>query len=345
MPPILEVNNISKQYEGKTQSAVQQINFTLEEGQIMTLTGESGSGKTTLLKIIAGLIEPNEGKIYLKGEWVKGPSRRLVPGHPDIKMVYQHYELSPNLNVRQNVMRILRAYVKEYQQEKADELLEICKLGHLADSYPRELSGGEKQRVALARAIAEEPVLLLMDEPFSNIDLSLKAHLKNEISAILEALQITTIIVSHDPQDALSMADTVAVMQEGKLLQLAPPEVIYQQPKNAYIAQLFGPCNLLSQKEAIKHLKLQETAQSMVCIRAEDIKLHPDKSGTHPASIKKIRFMGAFQEVIAQVGTQQLLLHYRGNHIRVGDQLSLSIAPEKVIYLTENNSVKRNTDS
>lgn len=334
MPPILKVSDVSKQYEEKSQPAVQHIHFTLEKGQILTLTGESGSGKTTLLKIIAGLIEADQGKVYLNGEWVKGPSRRLVPGHPDIKMVHQHYELSPNLNVRQNIMRILSAYVKEYQEERAAELLEICKLSHLHAHYPRELSGGERQRVALARALAEEPVLLLMDEPFSNIDLSLKSHLKHEILSILEELDITTIMVSHDPQDALSMSDQVAVMHQGKLLQMASPEEIYRQPTNTYVAQLFGPCNLLSQQEA-NQLKLPKTSHPMVCIRAEDIKLHPGQSGTYTARIKKIRFMGAFYEIMAQIGALQLQLHHQENHFQVGDQLSLSIDDKKIIYLSD----------
>ncbi|MDF9795878.1 ABC-type Fe3+/spermidine/putrescine transport system ATPase subunit [Catalinimonas alkaloidigena] len=334
MSTILEVKNVSKAYEGKDQNAVKNISFSLDKGQILTLTGESGSGKTSLLKIIAGLLEPDEGKIYLNGEWVKGPSRRLVPGHPEIKMVYQHYELSPKLNVAQNIKRILRAYVKEYQEERAEELMEICKLQHLRDSFPRELSGGEKQRVALARALAEEPLLLLMDEPFSNIDLSLKAHLKREIIDILEALEITTIIVSHDPQDALSMADQVAVMRQGKLLQLDKPEKIYKQPSNTYIAGLFGYCNIISTHEAKSALNLPTKRQSTLCIRSEDILIEPDvKDSKHQATIKNIRFMGAFYEVAVEYAQQNWVLYHRTNHIKVGDQVRLNIPKDKIITI------------
>ncbi|MEK6476819.1 ABC transporter ATP-binding protein [Catalinimonas sp. 4WD22] len=333
MSPILEVKNISKAYEGKNQSAVKNISFSLPKGEILTLTGESGSGKTSLLKIIAGLLEADEGKIYLNGEWVKGPARMLVPGHPDIKMVYQHYELSPKLNVRQNIMRILRAYVKEYQEERTEELMDICKLTHLQNSYPRELSGGEKQRVALARALAEEPLLLLMDEPFSNIDLGLKSHLKREIVDILEALEITTIIVSHDPQDALSMADQVAVMHQGKLLQMDNPEKIYRQPANAYVAELFGNCNMISSKEAKASLNLQ--LEEAHCIRSEDVQIQTDADGRHKATVRNIRFMGAFYEVEVAYAQQNWVLHHRTNHIKVGDQVQLSIPEEKIISIPD----------
>lgn len=335
MSPILEVKNISKAYEGKNQSAVKNINFSLSKGEILTLTGESGSGKTSLLKIISGLLEADEGKVYLNGEWVKGPARMLVPGHPDIKMVYQHYELSPNLNVRKNIMRILRAYIKEYQEERTDELMDICKLTHLQNSYPRELSGGEKQRVALARALAEEPLLLLMDEPFSNIDLGLKSHLKREIVDILEALEITTIIVSHDPQDALSMADQVAVMHRGELLQLDSPEKIYRQPANAYVAELFGNCNMINSQEAKASLNLPLKQKKTHCIRSEDIQIQTDTESRHKATVKNIRFMGAFYEVEVAYAQQNWVLHHRTNHIKVGDQVLLSIPEDKIISIPD----------
>ncbi len=331
MSRILEVSHVSKQYEGNTQPAVQDVSFSLEQGQILTLTGESGSGKTTLLKIIAGLIEADQGKVYLHDNWVKGPSRKLVPGHPDIKMVYQHYELSPNLNVRQNIMRILRAYVKEYQHERATELLEICKLSHLSGHYPRELSGGEKQRVALARAIAEEPVLLLMDEPFSNIDLSLKAHLKREINGILEALNITAIIVSHDPQDALSMADTVAVMRHGELLQMDSPENVYTKPSSAYVAQLFGHCNMINTTALKKAFEVPDDGL-LYGIRAEDLHI-TKQTNQRKSKIKSIRFMGAFYEVTVEIAQQSLMIHQQVHHSKVGDIVYLEFTPEKLISM------------
>ncbi|WKN31695.1 ABC transporter ATP-binding protein [Porifericola rhodea] len=336
MPPLLEVNKLSKQYEGKTEAAIHDISFSLDKGQILTLTGESGSGKTTLLKAISGLIQTDAGKVFLDGEWVKGPDRMLVPGHPDIKMVYQHYELSPNLNVAQNIMRILRAYVKEYQQERTEELMELCKLSHLRAHYPRELSGGEKQRVALARAIAEEPVLLLMDEPFSNIDVSLKTHLKSELLEILRSLEITAIIVSHDPQDALSMADQVAVMQNGHLQQLDSPENVYRKPVNAYVAQLFGHCNLIAATDELAAQLNSQPKTTQLCIRAEDISVDEQGKSAWKAQVKNIRFMGAFYEVEVEMARQRLLFHHRANHIEVGDEISLSIPTHKIISLGTN---------
>lgn len=332
MPPLLEVKQLSKKYDGNEQSAVHDVSFRLEEGQVMSLTGESGSGKTTLLKLVGGLLEPDTGEVLLAGEKVKGPKARLVAGHPDIKFVFQHYNLSPNITVRQNIAHILNAYVAEYRDERTEELIRLCKLSPLAESYPRELSGGEKQRVALARAIAEEPRLLLMDEPFSNLDISLKKHLKDEITEILDAFKITAIIVTHDPQDALSMAEKVAVMQSGQLLQMASPDTIYRQPTNAYVAQLFGTCNFLD-KENARVLVEKADPGHMVCLRAEDIELGEALEGSPTALVKKINYMGAFQEVKLEINQQIIRSHHRSNHIREGDKVGLSIKPEKVIYL------------
>lgn len=332
MSTLLEIHKLSKSYEHNDQPAVHDISFQLEEGEIMSLTGESGSGKTTLLQLIAGLIEPDSGQVILDGEKVKGPSARLVPGHPDIKVVFQHYNLSPNITVRKNISRILKAYVPEYRDERTEELIQLCKLQKQAERYPRELSGGERQRVALARSLAEEPRLLLMDEPFSNLDPSLKKHLKEEITEILESLQISAIVVTHDPQDALSMADKVAVMHQGYLLQLDTPNTIYRHPVNQYVAQLFGPCNILSADNATALLK-EKNKQKDVCLRAEDILLDAPKKGFPEATVQKIRYMGAFHEVSLALNQQQIQLHYRDNHIREGDNVSLRIDPEKVIYL------------
>ncbi len=333
MSPLLEVKQLSKKYNSHEQPAVRDISFRLEEGQVMSLTGESGSGKTTLLQLVGGLLEPDTGEVLLDGEKVKGPSARLVAGHPGIKLVFQHYNLSPNITVRQNIAHILKAYVPEYRDERTEELIQVCKLSSLAERYPRELSGGEKQRVALARAIAEEPRLLLMDEPFSNLDIGLKQHLKDEITDVLDSLQISAIIVTHDPQDALSMAEKVAVMHKGEMLQMASPDTIYGQPVNAYVAQLFGTCNFLDHANA-KALLDQVDKTHEVCLRAEDIELTPPVEGTLTARVKKIQYMGAFQEVKLEVNQQMLRSHHRGNHIRVGDQVSLRIAPDKVIYLS-----------
>lgn len=333
MSTLLEVKQLSKQYERSDAAAVHDVSFRLQEGEVMSLTGESGSGKTTLLQMVAGLMEPDTGEVWLDGEKVKGPSARLVPGHPDIKIVFQHYNLSPNITVRENIAHILRAYVKDYREERTEELIQLCKLNQLADSYPRELSGGEKQRVALARAIAEEPRLLLMDEPFSNLDPSLKKHLKDELTDILESMQISAIVVTHDPQDALSMAMKVAVMQGGKLLQLDSPNVIYRQPVNPYVAQLFGTCNFLEAASANALLQTERN-QANICLRAEDIQLSPPQNGFPTATVQKIRYMGAFQEVSLAMDQQIIRLHYRDNHIKEGDQVSLQVAPDKVIYFS-----------
>jgi len=327
---LLEIKQLSKTHDSKQSPAVNEVSFSLEEGQTLSLVGESGSGKTTLLRLIAGLLEPDQGKVYLDGTWVKGPSRHLVPGHPDIKVVFQHYELSPNLTVRQNIARILQAYEAEYRESRTETLIRLCRLEKVGQRYPRALSGGEKQRLALARAIAEEPRLLLMDEPFSNIDLSLKKHLKQELSEILEELNLATIIVTHDPEDALAMADLVAVMRQGRLLQVDTPRKVYHQPASDYVASLFGTCNFLDTKDAEQ--LFNRSFQSRICLRAEDIQITNEQVGV-TARVKRVRFMGAFQELLVETGQLKLLVHHRGEALSVNSQVMLSIPRDKVISL------------
>jgi iron(III) transport system ATP-binding protein len=289
----LEVKNISKKYQQQAEKAVSNVSFSVNKGEILAIVGESGSGKTSLLHIIGGLLEPDAGSIFLENERVLPPSARLVAGHPHINIGHQNFKMFPLFNVYDNISYFLRHYKTDYQHNRVSELLSLCKLEGVERKLPNELSGGQLQRVALAVALANRPKLLLLDEPFSNLDASLKLYLKKEIANILKESNTTAIIVTHDPQDAFLLADRIAVLHQGKLLQVDKPNIVYQFPINQYVAQLFGEVNLLD--DATAKLFQLTNRQTSVMIRPHDI-LISNKSNHNAveAEIKTIDFMGAF---------------------------------------------------
>lgn len=334
MRPLLEVRHVSYAYTDHNQWMLHDIELTLEAGKILAIVGESGSGKTTLLQLIAGLIDPQQGTIYLKGEEVTGPAANLVPGHPDIKVIFQHFGLSPKINVYQNIAYLLRSYTPSYREERVAELLTLCKLTGKEEHMPHELSGGEKQRLAMARALADEPQLLLMDEPFSNMDIILKNQLKEDLIDILKDTHTTAIIVSHDMHDALSVADQIAVMQRGKLVQKGSPALVYAKPATPYVAQLFGTCNFMNSSQATEILSKSIAAHQTVCIRAEHIHLVQQAQSTCTATIVRKHFMGAYHELVVKVHDLKLVVYMYTDvsHLHEGDQVCLSVDAEKLIY-------------
>jgi len=213
--------------------------FTLKKNQRLAIAGETGSGKSTLLKMIAGLAAPKQGSVFFEGIKVAPPQERLIPGQPGIAYLSQHFELWHNYRV---------AEVLEYSNDlgavEAEDLYRLCHIDHLLGRRTDQLSGGERQRIALARLLVRPPRLLLLDEPFSNLDMVHKRTLKKVIRNIAEKFDITTILVSHDPYDTLTWADKLIVLQEGRIVQQGPPREVYQQPLNEYIAALLGEYTL-----------------------------------------------------------------------------------------------------
>lgn len=240
---IIELNNISKKYPGATTFAVDQVSFSLEKGEILALVGESGSGKTTLLRLIAGLEHPDTGSIQLDGKVVVSGSKSLPTNKRNTGMVFQDYALFPHLTIFENVAFGLRGFGKKETEQRVYETIELTSLKENVKKYPHQLSGGQQQRVALARALAPRPELLLMDEPFSNLDTILRDQVREEVREIIKAMGITAILVTHDTKDAFSTADKIAVMLEGKLLQIDTPNTLYNDPNSSYVAALFGKSN------------------------------------------------------------------------------------------------------
>ena len=221
--------------------AVEGVDLTVHPGELFAVLGPSGCGKTTLLRLIAGFERPDAGTVEVAGQEMAGPGVFVPPERRRIGMVFQDYALFPHLTVERNVAFGLAR--RERAQAKAS--LELVGLQHKAGRYPHELSGGERQRVALARALAPGPAVVLLDEPFSSLDASLRAELRREVELILREAGTTTLLVTHDQEEALSLADRLAVMRDGRLVQVGPPEEVYARPADRWAAQFVGEVNLI----------------------------------------------------------------------------------------------------
>jgi iron(III) transport system ATP-binding protein len=242
---LLQLQDIEKQYRRGDQFAVRGLTLGVEEGEIMALVGESGSGKTTLLRLIAGLEHPDAGTIRL-GERLLAQGRRAVPANErQVGMVFQDYALFPHLSILENVLFGLPRRLAGREQV-ARNALNLVDIQEDERKFPHQLSGGQQQRVALARALAPGPRLLLLDEPFSNLDTLLKDQVRQEIRLIIQRAGITTILVTHDTRDALSTADRIAILHQGRLQQLDTPRELYEQPLNEYVADFFGKQNRIA---------------------------------------------------------------------------------------------------
>lgn len=247
--PALVLSHLSKFFTDvqQTYPAVDDLSLELPQGEIMALLGPSGCGKTTLLRLIAGFENLDAGSITLAGQEVANERQALSPEKRRVGFVFQDYALFPHLTVLQNVLFGLhdKKYNAKAKLERAEEVLELVGLNAFHKRRPHQLSGGQQQRVALARALAPEPAIMLLDEPFSNLDAALRENTRAEIKQILRQTDTTTLLVTHDQEEALTFADRLAVMRLGKLEQIGEPEQVYNQPATAFVALFLGTSNLL----------------------------------------------------------------------------------------------------
>ncbi|WP_172199701.1 ABC transporter ATP-binding protein [Saccharibacillus qingshengii] len=244
---MITLSNIVKEYEGKQESgrAVDGLNLEIRKGEFVALLGPSGCGKTTTLMMLAGLLKPTSGDIHFNGKLVN----HTEPKDRNIGMVFQSYALYPHLTVRDNIAFPLRErkMPKREAYERAKETSRILQIDHLLDRKPSQLSGGQQQRVAMARALSKDPEILLLDEPMSNLDARLKLDVRDEIRKIQRKLGVTTIIVTHDQEEALAISDRVAILNGGRIQQYAPPHELFNHPVNLFVASFLGspPMNLI----------------------------------------------------------------------------------------------------
>jgi ABC-type Fe3+/spermidine/putrescine transport system ATPase subunit len=239
---MLQVNNVTFGYS-KKKIVLNNFNFTLNEGEHLCVMGESGCGKSTLLKAIYGLVNLKKGEIYWKETRVLGPKFHLVPGMDFFKYVAQDFDLMPYTSVSENIKKFLSRFYPEESEQRTQELLEVIEMKPFANTKVKNLSGGQKQRVAIARALANEPELLLLDEPFSQIDNFKKNSLRRNLFTYLKEKNIACIVATHDKSDALSFADDLIVIRNNKILVNDTPSKIYNNPKEKYVAALFDDVN------------------------------------------------------------------------------------------------------
>src|SRR4051794_6035782 len=325
---LLNVSGVYRQ-EGNN-LVVKNISFTQNQFQKIAIAGETGSGKSTLLKMIAGLVQPSGGAVYFENKRVIGPEEVLLPGHPAIAYLSQHFELRNNYKVYE-----LLQMANKITDEEANIIYDVCRISHLLNRRTDQVSGGEKQRIALASLLTSAPKLLLLDEPFSNLDTPHKNMMKTVVRDISDILNITCLLVSHDPADILSWAEQVMVMKDGQIIQKGTPEQVYKQPVNEYTAALFGTYNIASialMKELSEKFDIKINGKD-VCVRPENITIVNYSEGVLNGKVNKVLFCGSYYELEVQVQSDVLWVKTHLRDIKEGDPIYLYLSPEDVGYV------------
>ncbi len=330
----LELSNVAKYFNEV--AAVRDFNLAIEKGQLVSFLGPSGCGKTTTLRMIAGFETPDQGKITLEGEDIS----KIPPNKRNIGMVFQSYALFPNMTILDNICFGLRMHKVEKSRvkQKAMEMLDLVRLTETAGRYPNQLSGGQQQRIALARALAIEPRVLLLDEPLSALDAEVRVALRGEIRRIQTNLKITTVYVTHDQEEALSISDRVVVMDKAHIEQIGTPQEIYRKPNTKFVATFIGTANefkgVISGKDAVRFEDMliysdeaqnyEEGAEVVALVRPEKVLVHDER----PNDIEKNLFEGAIETITFHGSSTRL-------GIRVGSKLMTADVSGKEIYSYE----------
>jgi ABC-type sugar transport system ATPase subunit len=286
----LKLSGVSKKVG--TGFTLAETHLEMEAGKKVAIAGETGSGKSSLLKMIAGLMQPDSGKILFQEEKVMGPDFQLVPGHPGIAYLSQHFELRNNYRVEE-----LLEYANKIDPKKAEAIYDVCDIAHLVKRRTDQLSGGERQRIALARLLTTSPKLLLLDEPYSNLDNIHKRILKKVIREICDTLGITIMMVSHEPTDILSWADEIWIMKEGQIVQQGSPKEVYLHPMNEYVAALLGTYTLLQPQQLSYFPEWKGERTCNVLLRPEQFHVAKADSPLQNATITHIAFLGGYYEL------------------------------------------------
>lgn len=319
---LLKVSNISKQLAGVP--IVDGVSFEQQYLQKIAIAGETGSGKTTLLKMIAGLIQPDQGQIVFKDKKVLGPDFKLIPGHPDIAYLSQYFELRNSYRVEE-----LLSYANNLTAKMANAIFEVCMINHLVKRKTDQLSGGERQRIAIARLLISSPKLLILDEPYSNLDLIHKNILKNVIREIGESMNISCLMVSHDPIDILSWADEIILMQAGKIVQQGKPEAVYRYPVNAYAAGILGNFQVLTPdlSDAFRKIAGLEPTGKSIFVRPDYFNVVSAVAGIE-AIVKELFFLAGIYELELSIGDTIITIRTMLRHIKKGDHIFIALEKE-----------------
>lgn len=324
----LEVSGISRQQDNLF--IVKDVSFKQNPFQKIAVAGETGSGKSTLLKMIAGLTQPHSGEVRFENKRVEGPAEKLIPGHAGIAYLSQQFELPKFLTVGQ-----VLDYANKLPQSVSQKLYEVCRITHLMKRRTDQLSGGEQQRIALARLLTGSPKLLLLDEPFSNLDPIHKNILKSVIRDIGEQLQITCLLISHDPLDTLSWANEIIILKDGEIVQQGTPEKIYRQPTSEYAAALFGKYNLLSiaLSEAFSSIGNTKRHGKQLLIRPEQFTIAANERHGLKGKVKETCYTGFAYESEIIIGNEIIIVRTANNKPVEGSTVNLYVSPGGVWFL------------
>jgi iron(III) transport system ATP-binding protein len=343
-PTLLALDSVSLRYGAVL--ALDDVSLAVETGEILCLLGPSGSGKSTLLRLVAGVERPTGGRIHLDGREVAGPRGFIEPERRRVGMVFQDYALFPHITIAANVGFGLKGLGRAASGRAAGEMLERVGLSRYADSYPHMLSGGERQRVALARALAPGPRVLLMDEPFSSLDGSLREQVRRDTLALLRETGTTTLLVTHDPDEAMRVADRIALLHNGCLVQCARPRDLYARPASTFAARTFGDINELkvgcrggSVETPLGIFAAPGIPDGMlasVCIRPQHLRIARSGAGA-PARVVTTSFLGEVDHVVLAVPGLEWPLTMRvfgRSRLEPGDSVHLEVDAGDVLVIT-----------
>jgi iron(III) transport system ATP-binding protein len=310
--PVLSVEGLTKRYTRGAAPAVSEVDLRVGAGELVAVVGESGCGKSTLLRLVAGLEVPDGGEIRIGGRAVANGRAWIPPERRGVGMVFQDFALFPHMTAEQNIVYGLGRLPRAERRPRAEAMLELVGLAGYDRRYPHQLSGGQQQRVALARALAPEPSLLLLDEPFSSLDTTLKRALREELGDILRRTHTTALLVVHDAEDVLVLADRAAVMRAGRVVQEGDPQRLYRQPSDEYVAHFFGETNVLAGHPCPGGF---DTALGLVpcgaaatctgavrlCLRPEDLQIVTGVETACRAVVQRIRSAGTRRRVLVRL--------------------------------------------
>lgn len=310
----LEIVDLSKKYEGAPNYTIKDLNLTVEQGEFVTLLGKSGCGKTTLLRLLCGFEVPDQGQIILNGKIISSKKVWIPPEKRNIGMVFQDYALFPNMTAWGNI-----AFPISKDKEcsnKTNEMLKLIELYDFKDHYPHQLSGGQQQRVAIGRALIRQPNILLLDEPFSNLDVELKEVMYEEVLKVLRKTDTTAVFVTHDQMEALSISTRIAILHEGQIQQINTPYEVYNKPSNSFVAEFLGKVNMfhgvLENSNTISceigsivsqdTIPYEKDTLVKFIIRPEDISI--SSSGTMKGTIASLTYLGMYYSATVLIHTR-----------------------------------------
>jgi len=335
---IIELKNVSKDYDGS--EALKNINLKIHRNEFLTLLGPSGCGKTTTLRIIGGFEQPTSGEVTFNNVNINN----LPPYKRKVNTVFQRYALFPHMNVYENIAFGLRIkkMAEDVIREKVKKMLRLVNLEGYEERSIDSLSGGQQQRIAIARALVNEPEVLLLDEPLGALDLKLRQGMQIELKNMQKALGITFVYVTHDQEEALTMSDTIVVMKEGRIQQIGTPIDIYNEPKNAFVADFIGESNIIDgimiKDRLVKFANrvfdcvdggFGENTPVDVVIRPEDIDIVPQSDGLLQGVVRSVTFKGVHYEMMVETPDYVWMVHST-DMSPVGSQVGLKIGPDDI---------------